>query len=192
MLISQRTSRLLCAGALVLAAPALASCGTVKGTDAVYTPAQGVNGRDARVDVLNALVVSTHPNSGTFVATLVNNEVDAPGATESRADRLVGLTLDGKPVTLAAPVAVAAGGKTVLATGLTGAKPGIKVTGTFAAGEWVTVVLTFANSKPVELEIPVHANTEDSVFAGQDGEPNAPEPAEHEAEGSHETEGESH
>lgn len=186
MLISPRTSRLLSAGALVLAASALSSCSTEEGTDAIYTPAQGVNDRTSRVDVLNAMIVSSHENSGTFITTLVNNEVKDPGGKDQRSDRLVGLTVDGKPVQLKAPVKVAAAGKAVLAAGIPGAVPGIKVSGDFAAGDFVEVVLTFATADPVTIEVPVLANTEGTAFAGQDG---PAVPADEPAHGGEEGEG---
>ncbi len=173
----------------MLAASALSSCSTVEGTDAIYTPAQGANERSSRVDVLNAMIVSSHANNGTFITTLVNNEVKSPGSTDNRADRLVGLTVDGQPVQLEAPVRIAAAGKAVLAADIPGAVPGIKVTGEFEAGDFVEVELTFANADPVKLEVPVMPNTEGSAFAGQDGPPvPADEPADHageEGEGGH-------
>ena len=169
MLISHRMTRLLCAGALVLAAPVLASCSKEKATDKIYTPANAANNRDGRIDVLNAVIVSTTPGSGTFVASLVNNDTNAPGADKDAADQLVGL---GGEVTakLAKPVNVPAGGIAVMAAP---SGEGIKVTGEFEAGEFVEVTLTFKNAEePVTLEVPVVENSGD--FAGQDG----PAPAE--------------
>lgn len=174
MLISHRTSRLLAAGTLVLGAAVLSSCGTEEATDKLYTPAAGSNHRDGRVDVLNAAIVSTTPGRGTFVTTLVSNELEKPGdAAGSADDRLVGLAVDGQQVRLRKPVAVAAGGITVLATtneAILEAQPGIRVTGDFEAGEFVEVVLTFANAGEVTLEVPVHANIEGGSFEGQDGD----------------------
>ena len=74
MLTRSRISRLASAGALVLAAVTLSSCGFNYATDKVYTPAEGVNNRDSRVDVLNAAIVATEDGKGTFVASLSNNE----------------------------------------------------------------------------------------------------------------------
>lgn len=193
MLISHRTSRLLAAGTLVLAAPVLASCSTEMATDKIYTQAAGVNDRSERVDVLNAVIVSSEDGKGTFVATLANNEVPQPGdAKGALDDQLVGLTVDGQSAEFR-PVTIPGGGSVVLATpnaDILDAARGIKVTGDFTSGDFVTVVLTFANARKVTMEIPVHANVEGSVFAGQDGEATTPAgPAD---EGGHEEEAEGH
>jgi hypothetical protein len=175
MLISHRMTRLLCAGALVLAAPVLASCSKEKATDKIYTPGNAANDRSGRIDVLNAVIVSTSPGSGTFVASLVNNDTNPPGAAEDAADQLVGLSGE-VTARFPEPVNVPAGGIAVLA------EPdgqGIKVTGEFEAGQFVTVTLTFANAEePVTLEVPVVENAGD--FADQDGPaPAEEEPTEH-------------
>ena len=83
-----RRSFALTAAALALTAPALTSCGFDYATDRYYTPANGANNRDGAVDVLGAVVVSTEPGSGTFIASLSNNSTTEPatftelGATE--------------------------------------------------------------------------------------------------------------
>jgi len=62
------------------------------------------------------------------------------------------------------------------------AKPageGIKVTGDFEAGQFVTVTLTFKNADEVTLEVPVVENA--GAFAGQDGPAPPEEPTEHES-----------
>ena len=174
MLISHRMTRLLCAGALVLAAPVLASCSKEKATDKIYTPANSANNRDARIDVLNAVIVSTAAGHGTFVASLVNNDTNAPGADQDAADQLVGLAGE-VTAKVAKPVNVPAGGIAVMAAP---AGQGIKVTGEFEAGQFVEVTLTFKNAGEVTLEVPVVENAGD--FAGQDGPaPAEDEPAEH-------------
>ena len=174
MLISHRMTRLLCAGALVLAAPVLASCSKDKATDQIYTPANAANNRDGRIDVLNAVIVSTAAGSGTFVASLVNNDTNAPGADTDAADQLVGLTGE-VTAKVAKPVNVPAGGIAVMAAP---DGQGIKVTGEFEAGQFVEVTLTFKNAEEVTLEVPVVENGGD--FAGQDGPaPAEDEPAEH-------------
>jgi len=168
MLISHRMTRLLCAGALVLAAPVLASCSKEKATDKIYTPANAANNRDGRIDVLNAVIVSTTAGTGTFVASLVNNDTNAPGADQDAADQLVGLAGE-VTAKVAKPVNVPAGGIAVMAAP---SGEGIKVTGEFEAGQFVEVTLTFKNADAVTLEVPVVENSGD--FAGQDG----PAPAE--------------
>jgi hypothetical protein len=168
MLISHRTTRLLCAGALVLAAPALASCSKEKATDKIYTPANAANDRGGPIDILNAAIVSSAAGSGTFVVTLANNDNNAPGATEDHADALTGLSGE-VTAKLGKQVVVPAGGIAVLAQPEAN---GIKVTGEFEAGQFVEVTLTFKNGPERTLEVPVVENS--GSWAGQDG-PAAPE-----------------
>lgn len=172
MLISNRTSRLLGIGALLLAAPTLASC-TKHVTDEIYTPAAGVNGRDSRVDVLNAVIVSNedHPGEGTLVVTFVNNEVVAAGSTANKDDKLVAVggnvTGTVKPV-----VTIPAGGLVVLAAktaAISNSVPGIRVTGDFNLGDEVLVDFDFANAESVELKVPVVHNIAGGSFADQNG-----------------------
>ena len=60
---------------VALAAP-LSSCGFDYATDRDYTPGSGANNRDGDVDVLSAVVVSAAEGSGTFIASLSNNDTD--------------------------------------------------------------------------------------------------------------------
>ena len=62
---------------LALAVP-LSSCGFDYATDRDYTPAGGANNREGDVDVLSAVVVSAAEGSGTFIASLSNNDPDEP------------------------------------------------------------------------------------------------------------------
>src|SRR5215208_3269411 len=55
-------------------APALTSCSFDYATDRIYTPATGVNNRDAAVDVLGAVIVSADDGSGAFIASFSNND----------------------------------------------------------------------------------------------------------------------
>ena len=184
MVISNRTVRLLGAGALVLSAPALAACSTEMPTDKVYNQAVGTNERHASsVDVLNAMIVSTSGGSGTFITTLVNNDNKARGEDDSAA-RLTGLSIEvddtstedeGDTVVVEAKVpkglTIAPGENLVLASGGAG---GIKVSGDFPddtleAGNFVEVTLTFDGAEPVTLEVPVVTNT--GYHEGEDGEP---------------------
>jgi hypothetical protein len=155
------------AGVLVLATTALSACGFNYATDKVYTPAEGVNNRDSRVDVLNAVVVATEDGQGTFVASLVNNEAPTyeNGQVVDNDDVLTGLagagdtqlTADFTEVDLPSTELVK------LADG-----SGIPVQGeSIRLGEFVTVQLTFTNADPVTMSIPVVANNRD--FADQDG-----------------------
>ena len=121
MLTRSRISRLASAGVLVLATATLSSCGFNYATDKVYTPAEGVNNRDSRVDVLNAAIVATEDGKGTFVASLSNNETPTleDGQLTDVDDQLTGLAGVGD-TTLTAdlePVDVPGGGLVKLADG---------------------------------------------------------------------------
>ncbi len=167
MLNRSRISRLASAGVLVLATATLSSCGFNFATDKVYTPAEGVNQRDGRVDVLNAVVVATADGRGTFVASLSNNEapVFEDGGLTVADDRLIGLAGAGDTALTAElqPVDLPGGALVKLADG-----EGIPVTGEgIELGRFVEVELTFENAEPVTMTVPVVANNRD--FEGQDG-----------------------
>ena len=163
----------LLAAAVLLAGPGLASCGFDEATDRWYTPAAGANSNepDQTATVMGALIVSTEPGSGTFVATLTNKSTEQPITLES---------FEGggeSPVQAAEvpPTEVAPAGHVNLAE-----KGGFKVTGDFHAGDFVEVSLGFDNGDRVTLQVPVVANADH--FAGLDGP--APSPTE-EAEEAH-------
>jgi hypothetical protein len=167
MLNRSRISRLVSAGVLVVVAAALSSCGFKYATDRVYTPAEGVNQRDGRVDVLNAVIVASADGKGTFVASLSNNETPAleGGRLGNVDDRLTGLAGVGDTSLTAElePVDVPGGALVKLADG-----DGIPVSGeSVALGAFVDVRLTFENADPVTMSIPVVPNNRD--FEGQDG-----------------------
>jgi hypothetical protein len=167
MLNRSRISRLASAGVFVIATATLSSCGFNYATDKVYTPAEGVSNRDGRVDVLNAVVVATADGSGTFVASLSNNETPTyeDGQLSDVDDQLTGLAGAGDTDLTAEfePVEIPGGSLVVLADG-----DGIPVTGdSIKLGDFVDVELTFENADPVTMTIPVVANNRD--FEGQDG-----------------------
>lgn len=190
MLLRTRIVRATAIGALALAAPALSSCSF--STDKVYTPAPGANDRSERVDVLNAVIVSTAPDSGTLVVTLANNDTVAIGEPSGSADKALVDVSGGAPHTpgqfennpapaelkaaeLPEPIVIASGDYTRIANmednipeGAGTAVDGIKVTGTFEAGQFVTVTFTFDSGNPVTLQVPVVHNN--GQWAGQDGE----------------------
>ena len=148
----------LAAGALVLTAtPVLTACGFNYATDRVYTPAAGVNNRDASVDVLGAVIVSAQDDSGTFIASFANNNADQEATVQSLSG--AGST----PVQADAfpPVTIPAGGLVNLAT--TG---GFRVTGTFKAGDFVPVTIAFGNGQRVNMDVPVVTDT--GTYAGLD------------------------
>ena len=80
-----RRATALALGGLLLAAPLLTSCGFDYATDRVYTAGNGVNNRDAAVDVLGANIVSAQDDSGTFIATFSNNDQEHSNTVESLA-----------------------------------------------------------------------------------------------------------
>ncbi len=178
----RQSARLLAAaGALVLAAPVLSSCGFNYATDRQYTPAAGENDRDARVDVLGAVVVSGQPDSGTFIATFANNDQTESASVDSIAGTGEDASLKFEEFD---PIEIAPGGHVNLA-----ADGGIGVTGTFEAGNFLEVTLTLGDGQTVEMKVPAVTNCGD--FADLDTtskpDPAAPdqcetasaEPAEH-------------
>ncbi|KRF02686.1 hypothetical protein ASG88_04780 [Nocardioides sp. Soil777] len=156
-----RRSFALTAAALALTAPALTSCGFDYATDRYYTPANGANNRDGAVDVLGAVVVSTEPGSGTFIASFSNNSTTEPATFTE-----LGAT-EGGDVTAAEfePVEIAPGALVNLAE----PPADIQVTGEFEAGDFVEVSLGFDNGENTVVEVPVVDNH--GYFEGLDGEP---------------------
>ncbi|EON22701.1 MULTISPECIES: hypothetical protein [Nocardioides] len=170
-----RRSFALTTAAVALATAGLSSCGFDYATDREYTPGVGTNDRDGTVDVLSAVVVSTEPGSGTFIASLSNGDQETDVALTELA-----LT-DGTPVELE-PVVVGKGALVNLA------EPAaeIKVTGEFAAGDFVELSLAFDNGERVVMDVPVVEN--EGYYADLDGPAPAEEPtedAEHSTESEH-------
>lgn len=151
----------LATAALALTAPLLSSCGFDYATDRVYTPAAGTNDRDGAVDVLGAVVVSTEPGSGTFIASLSNNSTEEPATLE-------GVTGEGVKSAAFEPVEVPPGGLVNLAD----PKARIKVTGELEEGAFLDLTLTFDNGEEATLEVPVVPNA--GNYAGLDGPAPAP------------------
>lgn len=159
---SLRSKVALAAGAFVLT-PVLTSCGFDYATDALYTPAAGTNDRGDTISVLNALIVSSEPGSGTFIATLASSDLEQETALEEVGGDVTARRFE--------PVEIPRGTAGVANLADDG---GVKVTGDFAPGSFTTVTLTFDNGQVTELEVPVVANR--GVYAGYDGP--APEPTE--------------
>lgn len=150
------------AGGMLLAVPVLSGCGFNMATDRVYTPGAGANHRDAKIDVLSAVVVSTEAGSGTFIATFVNNYPDQEaGVTGLSGD----VTPDGEVA-----FEIPAHGMINLADE---DAPDVKVTGDFQAGDFVTVQIQFSDGDFAEMKIPAVDNA--GYYAGLDGP--APEDA---------------
>ncbi len=137
------------AAVLALAAP-LSSCGFDYATDREYTPAGGANNRDGDVDVLSAVVVSGAEGSGTFVASLSNNDPDVE-------QTFTGVTgAEGSSVTAAEfePVTISPGGIVNLAD----PAADIVLTGDFTAGNVVPLSIDFGNGERISLNVPVVAD----------------------------------
>ncbi len=149
-----RRSLALATGALVLAVPALSSCGFDYATDRIYTPAAGVNDRDATVDVLNAVVVSAEEGSGVFIASFSNNSNEDEGIVESIEGDATAESFE--------PVEIPVGGFVNLAE-----EGGPEVTGDFAAGDFVSVTIHFGDGERVQMDVPVVPNCDD--YEGLDG-----------------------
>ena len=152
-----RRNTALALGALVLAVPALTSCGFNYATDRDYTPATGVNNRDASVDVLGAVIVSAQDDSGTFIASLANNDASATASFDALAGG-AGNTIQAESFS---PIEIPKGGLVNLAT-----DGGIPVSGTFQAGQFVPVTVSFAGGEKVTLNIPVVLD--DGYYEGLD------------------------
>lgn len=152
-----RRNTALAVGAVLLSVPTLASCGFDYATDQVSTIGAGANNRDASVDVLNAIIVSAQKDSGTFIASLSNNDQEATATFESLAGA-GGNTI--QPGSFA-PVTIQPGGFVNLAT-----DGGVPVSGSFEAGNFVPVTLTFGNGERVSLKVPVVVDGGD--YAGLD------------------------
>ena len=149
--------RTLAIGTVSLAATAaLTACGFNYPTDRINNITSSANYRDGTVNVLNAVVVSKQDNAGTFIATFVNNNQTSPVSFE-------GMKGAGTAV---APVntpsfPIAANGLVSLA-----AQGGIPITGTFQAGGYVTLTLTFDNGESAAIDVPVVADS--GQWAGLD------------------------
>jgi hypothetical protein len=145
---SPRSRLALCVGALVLAVPGVASCGFDYATDREYTPAAGVNDKTGTVDVLDTVIVAEDEagGSGTFIASLSNNS-----STDTITFESLSFGSD-STVEVAAftPIQVKPRQVVNLADG-----QGIKVSGPFKAGDFVTITLTFDSGQTNVMEIPV-------------------------------------
>ena len=137
------------AAVLALAAP-LTSCGFDYATDRDYTPAAGANNREGVVDVLSAVVVAAEEGSGTFVASLSNNDPDN-GATFTA---LSGTEEGGVTAAEFAPVEIGPGALVNLAD----PAAGIVVTGEFGPGNVVPMTVDFGDGERISLNVPVVAD----------------------------------
>ncbi len=185
----------LSAAVLLLAAPALASCGFDYATDRVNTIAPGANDRSGDVKVLGAVVIAQSEGSGVFVATLTNSSDDAVSLTD-----LTGGSDEGSATLAVAsdsqsPIEVPAGGRVSLIE-----EGGVPVEGDFAVGDFVPVTLTFDNGQTSTLDTNVvracYQYSPEKLGELEFPESSSPaEPSESESaapEGTEESEGEAH
>lgn len=143
---SRRTRRAALAAAALLTVPTLAACGQAA-TDAVYTPAVGVNDRDGDVDVLNALVVSDGKDGGRLVAGLVNND-------REEADELVDVSVAEGEATVSpgeGETEIPAGGILQLADD----EAAVITMSGIEVGSFVRVTFSFQNADDATLNVPV-------------------------------------
>ena len=138
----------LAAGGLLLAVPALASCGFDYPTERVNTVGAGVTVHEGDVDVTGALVVAAQPDSGTFIGGLSNNTEAEISLVSVSGDE------DGISVDEFEPVDVPGGEHVNLAT-LAEDDEGIAVSGSFDAGDFVRVTLEFDDDESVTIDVPV-------------------------------------
>lgn len=150
--------RTLAVAAAAVALTTLSSCGRDFATNEVNTIAPGATARDASVDVLNAVIVSAEDGSGTFVASLANNDTEEPATFEA----LAGTDPEQLTADEFGPIEIAAGGLVNLAT-----EGGIGVEGDFTSGDFVPLTVQLGGGERVEMDVPVVPNCGD--FAGLDG-----------------------
>lgn len=151
-----RRSFALTTAAVALATTGLSSCGFDYATDRYYTPSVGTNHHEGPVKILAAVVVSTEPGSGTFIATLTNED-------QAEAAALTEVTLsDGTPAEFE-PITVPAASLVNLA------EPAaeIEVTGDFEAGDFVEMAFGFDNGERVVMDVVVVPNH--GYYADLDG-----------------------
>jgi hypothetical protein len=152
-----RRSLALLSGAIMLAAP-LSSCGFDPATNQVNTIAAGANDRDSSVDVLGAVVVSSEPGSGTFIASFVNNSETEPASVD-------GMDSEGEATveTVDFPVEIEPGSIVNLALD----DQGVAVEGEFEAGDVVPLTVQLGSGDTIELDVPVVPNCRE--WEGLDG-----------------------
>ena len=142
--------RRLAAASLALLLPTLAACGFGAQTNQVYQPAVGANEKGDSVDVLGAVVVSEEEGSGTFVASLVNTELD-------KDDELTGITGQDVEVQLSEPVELKADSIVNLAEEGVALVTGDRIT----AGLYTRLTLQFGSGQETEVNVPIVAPEEE-------------------------------
>ncbi len=156
-----RATLRLAAVAVLVATPALASCGFDRATNKINQITAGTTERDGTVDVLNALIVSERPGSGTLIGQLANNDSEETIALE---------TVVSGPDAVPASVQrldVQPGGRRQLH------EAEVRIDGSYVAGEVFEVMLSFDNGEEVEMTVPVVTACEE--YEGLDDAPSADE-----------------
>jgi hypothetical protein len=164
--LSRRHRIALSLGALILAVPGVASCGFNYATDRENTISNGTSDKSGMVDVLNAVIVSQDDGSGTFIATLSNNS-----ATETI--HMSSLDFGSNSTTQVAafdPIEVKPHAVVNLANG-----QGIKVSGDFKAGDFLSLTVGFDNGESADMK--VHVVVADDEYEGYDNGTGSPAPA---------------
>ena len=149
--------RILALGAAGLATTAvLTACGFDYPTDRISNLTTGTDFRDGTVDILNGVVVSKEPNSGTFVATFVNGSpTQAVSLQSASGDNSAIAKVSAEPFTLQPNTL-----RNLAATS------GIPVSGTFTPGQFVNISFQFDNGETADMSVPVVLD--DGDFAGLD------------------------
>jgi hypothetical protein len=157
-----RSKLVLAMGALLLATPALSSCGFNLGTDRINTVQHGGTQRDASVDVLAAVIVSGTSGSGTLSGRLVNNvaEPNELGAVSAAPDA-------GVTASEFEPVEIPAAGTLALAD----VGEGLRLDGDFDPGDVITLTFELGSGESVDVEVPVVR--ECGFYEGLDSAPEA-------------------
>jgi hypothetical protein len=179
---ARRPRRALTATVLTLLVVPLGAC-TSHGTDAIYTPAVGVNARSDSAAVLNAMIVSGEPGEGRLIAGLSN-------VNQSEGDELTGITGVEEDasvqVELGGPVELPPAGFTQIAD-MESSEEGGQITVRGEAvepGAFIRLSLEFANAAPVEVHAPVVSPGEDysDVVSASPTESETEPPSESETE----------
>lgn len=159
-----RCLALACAAAALLG---VAGCGSNFNaqTQQQYQPAEGINNRAGDVYAINTLVVTDGKGNGTVVSALINQ-----AQTE---DTLRSVTAtDGSAQLKVAPLPES--GIVLRPSRLVqlGTEGSVRIrSDNLRAGFFVTLTFTFANAAPLELDVPVVENEEDSPYADVPVEP---------------------
>ena len=151
--------RSIAAAAVVLAAPALSSCGFDAPTEQIYNPTVGVFDKSGSVELLNVLVVADAAGSGTVIATLVNSDL-------VNDDALTGVTGSGESAEATFEVA---GSVDILAGGLVNlAEEGpisVDPADELVPGLLIPVTFEFERSAQVTLQVPIVEQTDEGPYA---------------------------